>query len=78
MSWRNTDSVYEGLDHIVDAFKDNLPCRGYIWNDDENKDFDDKCLECPVYYRDKWAEEEDNCYIRNTYLAIEKIDEGEE
>lgn len=45
MSWRNTDSVYEGLDHIVDAFKDNLPCRGYIWNDDENKDFDDKCLE---------------------------------
>lgn len=23
MSWRNTDCIYEGLEHIVDAFKDN-------------------------------------------------------
>ena len=78
MSWRNTDCIYEGLEHIVDAFKDNLPCKGHTWDTEGNNDFNKECHKCPLYHEDKWSEEEDSCYIRLTYDAIEKLDRREE
>ena len=54
MSWRNTDCIYEGLKHIVDAFKDNLPCKGHALNTEGNKDFYKNCHKCPLYHEDKW------------------------
>ena len=55
MSWRNTDCIYEGLEHIVDAFKGNLPCKGHALNTEENKDFYKNCHKCPLYHEDKWS-----------------------
>ena len=78
MSWRNTDCIYEGLEHIVDAFKDNLPCKGHTWDTEGNNDFHKECHKCPLYHEDKWSEEEDLCYIRLTYDAIDKLDRREE
>ena len=78
MSWRNKDCIYEGLEHIIDVLKDNLPCKGHTWNTEGNKDFYKNCHKCPLYYEDKWSEEEDSCYIRATYDAIDKLDKGEE
>ena len=73
MSWRNTDSIYESVGHLVDALKDNLPCRGFAWDEDSNKE----CYGCPLHYYDEFFEE-DCCRIRDIYSAIEKIDAGEE
>lgn len=73
MSWRDKDCVCECVGHIVDAFKDELPCKAYVWNENEDKDFYKKCHECPVYYYDEFSEK-DCCHIRNTYNAIEKLD----
>ena len=77
MSWRNKDCIYEGLEHIIDALKDNLPCKGHAWNTEGNKIFHKNCHKCPLYHEDKWSEE-DSCYIRATYDAIDKLDKGEE
>ena len=73
MSWRNTDSIYEGVGHIIDAFKYKLPCKGHVWDEDKDKDFYKKCHECPVYYYDEIGEKE-ACYIRGTYYSIDKLD----
>ena len=62
-----------GLENIVDAFKNNLPCKGYTWNTEGNKDFHKNCHKCPLYHEDKWSEEEDLCCIRLTYDAIDKL-----
>lgn len=78
MSWRDADCIYEGVGHIVDAFKDKLPCKGHVWNENEDKNFNKKCYECPLYYYDEWAAEEDSCYIKGTYNAIDKLECGEE
>lgn len=74
MSWRDTDCICEGVGHIVDAFKDKLPCKGHVWNENEDKDFYKKCHKCPVYYYDELSKEEDCCHIRSTYNAIDKLD----
>lgn len=34
MSWRKSDPIQEGFGHIIDAIKDTLPCKGYLWNND--------------------------------------------
>ena len=73
MSWRNTDCIYEGLGHIIDAFKGNLPCNGHVWNEKEDKDFYKRCRKCPVHYDE--ISGKDCCHIRNTYYAIEKLDD---
>lgn len=73
MSWRDTDCICEGVGHIVDAFKEKLPCKGHVWNENEDKNFYKKCHKCPVYYYDEFSEK-DCCHIRSTYYAIEKLD----
>lgn len=74
MSWRDADCICEGVGHIVDAFKDKLLCKGHVWNENEDKDFDKKCYECPVHYYDEFSNK-DRCHIRDTYYAIEKLDD---
>ena len=73
MGWRDTDCICEGVGHIVDAFKENLPCKGHVWNVGEDKNFYKKCHKCPVHYHDGFSEK-DCCHIRSTYYAIEKLD----
>ncbi|WP_040635226.1 hypothetical protein [Mitsuokella multacida] len=74
MSWKDTDRICEGVGRIVDAFQDNLPCKGHVWNENEDKDFYKKCYECPVYYYDEHSNK-DCCHIRDTYYAIDKLDD---
>lgn len=69
MSWRDKDCVCEGVRHIVDAFKDELPCKAHVWNENGDKE----CCRCPVHYYDEISSK-DCCHIRNTYYAIEKLD----
>lgn len=74
MSLRNTDCIYEGIGHIVDALKEKLTCKGHVWNDNEDKDFYKKCHRCPVYYYDELSDK-DCCHIRSTYYTIDKFED---
>ena len=75
MSWRKSDPIQEGFGHIIDAIKDTLPCKGYLWNNDYLK----KCNTCIMRYHDIFNEDEDEscCYIKDTYNLINRIDKEE-